>query len=250
MAVSVANTSQSRVGASFAASAFRPASAASTAGELTARRNTLIAERSRRTATRIWCTGSGPSRPLAAAGAKCTTTSLRWPTTCANASATDRPGGRSGAPSCRGSGALPEATANASAAKAGARHSEANLARERDRKWLHCRWGALQPDPAEAVLGGDRANCAVQQGQVYRAVFRRKAEASRPAFECSHRNQRLRQDMAERGCCPTCRDHRCGGAEWPSYGRSEPAAPTATADVARQVPVLVVPARDRGCRAR
>ena len=59
--------------------------------------------------------------------------------------------------------------------QAAGRQGEANLARERDRKWLHCRWGALQPDPAKTVLSGDRADCAVQQGHVHRTVFRRKA---------------------------------------------------------------------------
>ena len=125
---------------------------------------------------------------------------------------TDKAGGQIGRALVSWFGRLARGDCERLGGQAAGRRRKANLARERDRKWLHCRGGALQPTSAEAMLGGDRANRAVEQCHAYRAVFRRKAEASRPAFERSHRNQRLRQDIAKRGRCPTCRDHRCRGA--------------------------------------
>jgi hypothetical protein len=109
------NTSQSRARPSAAPSSCSCGFSAWNAGPSVTLRNTESADRSRRTATRMACTGSGVS-PAEAAGTPARITSVRWPTTKATASPTVMPGGTSGAPALRSGGGQPRAKAAASVA--------------------------------------------------------------------------------------------------------------------------------------
>ena len=108
------NTSQSRAPPRMAARSRSAGDNAAVWSHAATSRKIEKAERSRRVATRIWCTPMGVS-PALAGPDQCSITSSSWPTITAMLSDSGRPGSIAGVPRWRGVTSCPRATATASA---------------------------------------------------------------------------------------------------------------------------------------